>query len=132
VFRLIRYYSATITEWLTDFMEHSHSWEISRSSSVMHEIPCILWKLKFHYSIHKCQPPVPILSQINSLCGPRSHLKFSFNIILPPTHRSSKWSFSLRSPHQNPVFICPAVHSCYMPCQSYSSWFDHLAKISDH
>ena len=44
-------------------MEQSPSWE-AYWCSASQEIPCILCNLKVHYRIHKCPPPVPILSQV--------------------------------------------------------------------
>ena len=52
-------------------------------------------------------------------------LNIHMNIILPATPGSSKWSLSLRFPHQNSVYISPLTQVCYMTLQTHPSGFDN-------
>jgi hypothetical protein len=65
--------------------------------------------------------------------GPRppSHcVKIHLNIILAFTPASSKWSLSLRFPHQNFLYTSLS-HTCYMPRPSHYSRFDHPNSICE-
>ena len=78
---------------LTHPMEQSPSWEANWFSANQ-EIPHILWNQKVHYHIHKCLPPVPILSQLDPVHTPTSHfLKIHLNIILPSVPGSPNGPF---------------------------------------
>ena len=71
-------------------------------------------------------PPVPILRHFDPVHTPTSNfLKIHFNIILPFTLGSPKWSLSLTFPHRNHVYASPLLHTWYMPHPSHSSWFYH-------
>jgi len=105
-------------------MQQSPSLEVSRFSPSQ-TIPGILWNLTVHYRFHKCLPPVPALSQINQVHVSHPTSWRFFLVLSPSKPGSSKWSLSLRFPRRNPVRTSALHHTCYMPCPSHSSQFDH-------
>ena len=79
---------------------------------------------------YKSPPHVHIQSQINPVNAPTPFyfLKIYFNIILPSTLRSSKWSLSCL-PHSNPIYTSLLQHTCHMRRPSHSSPFHHSNNI---
>jgi len=118
-----------ITYLLTYSKEQSPSGKANWFSASQ-EIPHILWNPKVHYHIHKCPPPVPILSQLDPVHTPTPHfLKIHHNIIFPSTPGSSKWTLSISFPHQIPVYASSLHDTRYMSRPSRSSRFYHPNSI---
>jgi len=114
VFYVVTYYLLTFL--FTYLLHGPQSFLKANRFSASQEIPPILWKPKAHYSIHKCSPPVPTLSQLDPIHTPTSYfLKIHLNIILPrlglprslfPSGFSTK---TLNTPLLSPIrATCPA------------------------
>jgi hypothetical protein len=74
-----------------------------------------LWNLKVHHRAYKIPPPNPILSQPNPVRPIDPYLsKVHFNIIFPPTPRSSQWSPPFGPLNPNPVntLLSPMRATC--------------------
>jgi hypothetical protein len=113
-----------ISDLLTYSMEQSPSWESHRFSASQ-EIPHILWYSKVHYPIHKCPPPVPILSHTDAAHKPKYHfLKINLSIILPSTLESQVDSFPQVSPPK------PCIHLSFRPYGLHAPPISFVAILS--
>ena len=111
-------------------MEQSPSWETNWFPAIQ-EIPRTLWNPKVHYCIHKCPPPVPILSQLDPVYSPHptcltsililsSHLRPGFSSYLFSSGFPTK---TLNTPLFFPMLAtCPA-HLNYSRFERYSTMY---------
>jgi len=89
----------------TDSMEQSSFWE-AISASASRGISYILWSTKVHYRVHKCPPPVPVLSEVSLVhVLPIDCVRMLLNVILVSTPTSSKW-----------FLVCVCVCACVCLC----------------
>jgi len=78
---------------------------VERSLLLFREFLPLVRNSKAQYCVHMSSSVVYILSQIDPVHNMQfSFYKLHFNIILPPTCRSSKRYLSLSFPYQNPFF----------------------------
>ena len=106
-------------------MEQSLSWEANRFAAGQ-EIPRILLNPEVHCRIHKCQPPVPILSQINP--DHSSHqISWYPSQYYPPIHA---WVFQeISFPKVSLPKLClqlSSPHTFYMPHPSHCCVYRRL------
>jgi hypothetical protein len=113
---LVLTYLLTRTYLLTYSMEHIPSWNVQRFSASQ-EIHRILRDPKVHYHIHKCTPPVPILSYSP---GPRLSLWTLLNKIcfyseelLAPLPNPQSW-------RTTPCLLSATAYSIYSQIPSIS------------
>ena len=116
-------YSLVLTNYLLALWSNT-PWD-ANSALYSRKIPRILRNPKVHYRLHN-PPPVQIQSQINPVPALASHFsKINFNVILPSTPISSKWSFPFTFPLQNAVCASSLPNSCHMHRPSHSYWPDN-------
>ena len=108
--------------------QQGHSWAANRFSASQ-EIPHISRNPKVHHRIHKCPPPVPILSQLDPVIPPHPTSWRSILILysyLPLGTPSGHLPSGFPTKTLYTPLLC--LQTCYMPRPSHSSLFYNTKK----
>ena len=107
-------------------MEQSPSWEANWFSASQ-EIPLILWNPKVHYRSHKCQPPVPVLSQID-LVHASHHTSWRSTLILSSHLRLGLPSGLFLSGFRTKTLYTPLLSPLRVICLAHLILLDFIAR----
>jgi hypothetical protein len=134
------YTLTVLTYLLTYSMKQSPSWEANWFAASQ-EIPHILLNPKVRYLIHKCPPPVSILSQPNPVHTPHPTSWRSILILLCHLHLglpsglfpSGFTTKTLYTPLYSPIYVTCPTHfilldfiTCTILGEEYRSWSSSL------
>jgi hypothetical protein len=93
----------------------------AHNRSATNEIPCLLWNQNFYYSVSKCPPLVPILSQITPFL-----LVYLRLILILSSHLClilSKWYLTFRFSDQ--TLYAFMISTCVLHSgTSHNPWFE--------
>ena len=105
----------SLPTYLPTYLTEQSTFCAANSPQLVKKSPKFCGTQRFITAFTNTPAPVPVLSQINPVhASPPHFLKIHFNIFLPSTSGSSKWSPSLRFPHQNPVcHVRHVLHTCH-------------------
>ena len=84
-----------------------------------------------HYHIHKSPPPVPVLSQLNSVHA--HHPSFWRSILILSSHLYLGFPSDLfpQGSQPKPCMYFSSPHMCHMPHLSHLCWIGHLRKFGE-
>ena len=108
-------------------MEQIPPWEANRFSDSQ-EIPRILWNPKVHYLIHKCQPPVPILSHLDPVHDPHRTSWISVLILSSHLRLGLPNCFFPSGFHTKPLYT-PLLSPLRSTCPTHLILFELITRI---
>jgi hypothetical protein len=109
-------------------MEQSYSWW-ANSHAANQQLTSFLWNLRVHSCVHKGQPMIPILNQMNPVHTLPHYFPKIHSNIFPSMPSLTSGLFLSHLSNQYIVCFSHLYHAYYMPRPSHIPWFDQLYSI---